>query len=271
MVRGPKKHMKRLAAPKHWMVDKLLGVYAPKSRPGAHKGREALPLIIVLRNRLNLALTRGEAMMITKQRFIEVDGRVKIDPKYPVGFQDIMSIPKTNDHFRVLYDVKGRFVLQKEDESAAKTKLCKVTKTYTAPNGVPSLCTHDGRTLRYPDPLIKAGDTVAFDLENNKIVDFVKFKIGTWCMITGGANTGRAGEIVNLERHPGSFDIVHVKDANDNTFATRLNNVFVIGRRANELLIKLPKAKGIRVPLAQDRETKITTYAKSKQGKRTKN
>ncbi|RCH83592.1 hypothetical protein CU097_000482, partial [Rhizopus azygosporus] len=23
--RGPKKHMKRLAAPKHWMLDKLLG------------------------------------------------------------------------------------------------------------------------------------------------------------------------------------------------------------------------------------------------------
>ena len=24
--RGPKKHMKRLAAPKHWMLDKLLGM-----------------------------------------------------------------------------------------------------------------------------------------------------------------------------------------------------------------------------------------------------
>ena len=54
MVRGPKKHMKRLAAPKHWMVDKLSGVYAPKSRPGAHKGSESLPLILILRNRLRV-------------------------------------------------------------------------------------------------------------------------------------------------------------------------------------------------------------------------
>lgn len=266
MVRGPKKHMKRLAAPKHWMVDKLLGVFAPKSRPGAHKGRESLPLILVLRNRLRFALTRGEAMMITKQRLVEVDGRVRIDPKHPVGFQDIINIPKTNEAFRVLYDVKGRFVLQKEDNN--ESKLCKVVKSYTAPNGVPCLATHDGRTLRYPDPLIKAGDTCVVDLATSKITDFVKFKAGTWCMITGGANTGRVGEIVDVERHPGSFDIVHVKDANSNTFATRIANIFVIGRRANELLIKLPKAKGIRVPLAQDREQKITTYAKNKQGKR---
>ena len=27
MVRGPKKHMKRLNAPKHWMLDKLGGVF----------------------------------------------------------------------------------------------------------------------------------------------------------------------------------------------------------------------------------------------------
>ncbi len=25
--RGPKKHLKRLAAPKHWMLDKLSGTY----------------------------------------------------------------------------------------------------------------------------------------------------------------------------------------------------------------------------------------------------
>ncbi len=31
------------------------------------------------------------------------------------------------------------------------------------------------------------------------------------------------------ERHPGSFDIVHVKDANGHVFATRLGYIFIIG------------------------------------------
>lgn len=48
-------------------------------------------------------------------------------------------------------------------------------------------------------------------------------------MVTGGANLGRIGVITNRERHPGSFDVVHVKDANGNSFATRLSNIFVIG------------------------------------------
>ncbi|KAJ9448463.1 40S ribosomal protein S4 [Diplonema papillatum] len=264
MTRGPKKHMKRLAAPKHWMMDKLSGVYAPKCKPGAHKGREALPLILILRNRLKYALNRGETMMIAKQRFVQVDNRVRTDPKYPVGFMDILSIPKTQDRFRVMYDVKGRFVLHPCSEDL---KLCKVTQCYTANNNVPTLTTHDGRTIRYAEPLISKGDTIQIDINTSKIVDFVKFKVGTYVMVTGGANTGRVGEVVDVEKHPGSFDIVHVKDTNNNTFATRKQNIFVIGRRESEVLIELPKQKGLRMPLTQDRETRIATYARNKAGK----
>eukprot|EP01061_Rhynchopus_euleeides_P026160 TRINITY_DN42824_c0_g1_i1.p1 TRINITY_DN42824_c0_g1~~TRINITY_DN42824_c0_g1_i1.p1 ORF type:complete len:268 (+),score=100.07 TRINITY_DN42824_c0_g1_i1:70-873(+) len=266
MVRGPKKHMKRLAAPKHWMMDKLSGVYAPKSRPGAHKGGESLPLILVLRNRLKYALTRAEAMMITKQRFVEIDGRVRVDPKTPVGFMDIVTMPVTGDKFRVMYDVKGRFILQKV--ANAETKVCKVKKVFMSSNGVPCISTHDGRTVRYPDPLISSGDSVVISVKDQKIQDFVKFKPGVLVMVTGGANTGRVGVVADVERHPGSFDIVHIKDGNSNTFATRSMNVFTIGRRQSESLVELPKAKGIRVPLVQDREQRIAVCAKNKAGRR---
>ncbi|KAJ1842620.1 40S ribosomal protein S4, partial [Coemansia sp. RSA 2708] len=52
--------MKRLAAPKHWMLDKLTGTYAPKPSAGPHKQRECLPLIVFLRNRLKYALNGRE-------------------------------------------------------------------------------------------------------------------------------------------------------------------------------------------------------------------
>jgi len=63
------------------------------------------------------------------------------------------------------------------------------------------------------------------------------------CMVTGGANLGRIGVITNRERHPGSFDVVHVKDSTGNTFATRLSNIFVIGkvRRKSSKTVNLPK------------------------------
>ena len=76
---------------------------------------------------------------------------------------------------------------------------------------MPLLYTNDGRTIRYPDPLVKVNDTIRVDISTNKIMDFIKFEPGNICMVTGGANTGRVGIIMNRERHQGSFDIVHVK------------------------------------------------------------
>ncbi|EMD44049.1 Hypothetical protein EHI5A_040170, partial [Entamoeba histolytica KU27] len=43
---------------------------------------------------------------------------------------------------------------------------------------------------------------------------------------------------------------VHIKDAKGNTFTTRLNNVFVIGK-GTETLVNLPLDKGIKKPLLQ--------------------
>ena len=86
MQRGPKKHLKRLCAPKSWMLDKLGGVFAPRPSTGPHKLRECLPLILLLRNRLKYALTNAEVTKITMQRLIRIDGKIRTDPNYPTGF-----------------------------------------------------------------------------------------------------------------------------------------------------------------------------------------
>jgi len=44
MARGPKKHLKRIRAPKSWMMDKLGGVYTVRPAQGPHKLRESIPL-----------------------------------------------------------------------------------------------------------------------------------------------------------------------------------------------------------------------------------
>lgn len=78
--------MKRLHAPKAWMLDKLGGVFAPRPSTGPHKLRESLPLVIFLRNRLKYALTNSEVTKIVMQRLIKVDGKVRTDPNFPAGF-----------------------------------------------------------------------------------------------------------------------------------------------------------------------------------------
>ncbi|PVD29311.1 hypothetical protein C0Q70_11908 [Pomacea canaliculata] len=209
--RGRRKSLKRVAAPKSWMLDKLSGNFAPKPSPGPHKSRESLPLAVLLRNRLKYALTYDECQKITMQRLI------KIDSKY---------------------------------------KLCRVNRLMVGPKGVPFLVTHDGRTIRYHDPLIKVNDTVMVDLATGKIKDFIKFDSGNLVMVTGGHNLGRVGTLTHRERHPGSFDIVHIKDALGHTFATRLSYVFIIGKGAKPW-ISLPKGKGVRLTIAEERDRRL--------------
>lgn len=252
MARGPKKHMKRLNAPHHWMLDKLGGIWAPRPSTGPHKLRECLPLVILLRNRLKYALTYKEVVMILMQRLIKVDGKARTDLKYPAGFMDVISIEKTNEYFRLLYDVKGRFIVHRIQAEEAKYKLCRVQAVEYGSKGIPYITTHDGRTIRYPDPSIKVNDTVKVDIDTGKISDFLKFETGNLAMVQGGKNTGRVGVIVSRERHQGSFDIIHLKDSAGHTFATRLGNVFVIGK-GNRPYVSLPKRKGIKLSILEER------------------
>jgi small subunit ribosomal protein S4e len=281
MARGPKKHLKRLNAPKSWLLHKLGGIWAPRPSTGPHKLRESLPVCLAIRNRLKYALTRRECMMIVARRLVEIDGKVRTDLNYPAGFMDTISIQKTQEQFRLLYDVKGRFVLHRITPEEGGYKLCRVqnrSKAKKASIGhnalatgqaavIPYVVTHDGRTIRYADPAIKKHDVVKFDLKTGKVLGHLKFEVGNLAMITAGANVGRVGEIVSREAHPGSFDIVHLKDKKGASFATRIGNVFVIGTSKNAW-ISLPKQKGIKESVLEERATKL--QAKDKSGKKKK-
>jgi small subunit ribosomal protein S4e len=267
MARGPKNHLKRLAAPKHWMLDKMGGVFAPRSNAGGHKLRESLPLILILRNRLKYALSAKEADLIVKQRFVKVDDKVRTDYHYPAGFMDVISIPQTNDNFRLLYDTKGRFVLHPVTSKEASYKLCRVLAKGVQKKNVPYVRTHDGRLIRYADPLLQVNDTVKIDVTTGKPLAVYKFKVGSLCMITGGANTGRVGQIIQREPHAGSFEIIHVRDATGATFTTRIGNVFVIGEGTTSE-VSLPKGKGVAISVVEDRKRKLLRRKQEARGKK---
>jgi len=261
MARGPKKHMKRLNAPKHWMLDKMGGTWAPRPSTGPHKLRECLPLVLILRNRLKYALTNKEVQRILMQRLVKVDGKVRTDINYPVGFMDVITIEKSDEHFRLLYDAKGRFVLHRlNNKNFAKEqlfKLCRVQRVSIGAKGVPNVTTHDGRTVRYPDPLAKLHDVVKLDIATGKCVDMLKFEVGVQCIVTKGQNQGRIGTVMAREKHIGSFEIVHVKDSKGRAFATRIMNIFTISNKDDEPVVSVPRAKGIRDTILEERKKRL--------------
>jgi len=263
------------------VLSKLGGIWAPRPSAGPHKLRESLPVSLILRDKLKYALTRREVVMIVMRRYVEVDKRTRTDINFPTGFQDVITIPKTKDAFRVLYDVKGRFVLQTIEGDETNWKLCRVNKITIGSKAsvgrnpfakgqlaaIPYAVTHDGRTIRYIDPVVKVNDVVKVDLKSGKVVDHLKFEVGNLAMITKGANTGRVGEVTRIEKHPGSYEIVHLRDKKGANFATRVANVFMIGAATKEgvkSVITLPKGKGVQLSILEERELRVKKAEKEK-------
>jgi len=169
---------------------------------------------------------------------------------------DVVSIDATGENFRMLVDTKGRFIPHKIDSKEAGFKLCKVLQKKIGKSKVPYIVTHDGRTLRFPHPDICINDAIKVNLSTGQIDGIVKFNNGSTVMITGGNNIGRIGTLQSLEKHPGSFEIAHVRDAAGNLFATRLGNVFVIGD-GKEPVISIPKGEGLRLTLMEERARRV--------------
>lgn len=260
MARGPRKHLKRLNAPKHWMLDKMGGIWAPRATTGPHGLRECIPIVLIIRNRMHYAKTFREASMILMGKNILVDGKPRLDPTFPVGFMDTFEIPKVQKLFRVLYDVKGRFTLIGIPREEGDFKLCRVQKIMTGDHGIPYLVTHDGRTIRYPHPEIRVNDTIKFNLKTGKIDEFYHLTNGSPVYVTGGRNCGRVGRIEAVEKHDGSYTMAHMIDAEGTKFVTRLGNVFVIGNDAP--VITLPSTQGIRPDIIKNRELRLRSIAK---------
>ena len=160
----------------------------------------------------------------------------------------MITLENCSDRFRLLYDVKGRFVLHRIDEAEAQFKLCKVVKRQLSPKKIPFI-----------DPAVKVNDTVKVDIKTNKIIGHIKFEVGNLCFITKGHNIGRVGVIVRRDRHFGSFDIVYVRDAAGHEFATRLANVFIIGEGA-EPMVSLPKGNGVKLSIIEEKKMRESKH-----------
>jgi len=215
-------------------------------------------MCVLLQQRLKYALTRDESRKIAndKEGLIKVDGKVRRNHRFPLGNMDVITIEKTNEHFRILYDIKGKFIPHRIEAKEAGFKLCKVVSKKIGKNKIPYIVTHDGRTVRFPHPDIEIGDSVKFNITTKQIDGVIKFVNGASVILTAGNNIGRIGVITSIEKHVGSYDIGHVKDSKGHSFSTRLSNLFVIGDGKTPA-ISLPKGEGIRLTLMEERDARI--------------
>jgi len=232
--------MKRLTAPRSWPVPRKTNVWIAKPSPGPHGIEESMPVVLVIRDLLKLADTAKEVRRILTNHDVLVDGRVVTDHEFPIGLMDVVSIPKLNQHYRMMLDRHGKFRLVKVPEGKQGWKLCRIENKTIVPGGKTQLNLHDGRNLLVAKDTFKAGDVLKLEVPSQKILDTYKVAKGNTAVIIGGNNVGDLAVIEEyiVKRTTGP-NMVKFKDGK----LTVKDNVFVVGTKGPE--VELPEASAL--------------------------
>jgi len=237
-------HLKRLAAPPHLRIHVKEAVFTVAPRPGPHPKEECIPLLLIVRDYLGHAERAEEAKKIIRAGKILVDGRPIKDYKFPTGLMDVISIPETGEHYRILPIYRKGLSLIEISEDESGFKLGRIVRKMHVKGGHLQITLHDGRNLRFKeltDEIMsyRTKDTLKISIPSQTILGYLKLEEGMYGLLIKGPKSGLHGKITEIRRdvvYPAK-PIVKLSTAQGEV-ASLLDYVMVVGDE--EPWLKLP-------------------------------
>ncbi len=216
-----KAHIKRQAIPITWDIKRKKVRFVARPLPGG-SFNFSVPLVVVFRDILKKAKTSKEVKTILLNNEIFVNGARVKEIKHLIGLMDVISIPSTDEHFRVLVNKKNRLELVPIAKDESEHLLCKIVKKSLV-KGKGQLNLHNGRNVLVDNIKdYKVGDSVL--LVNNAIKEHIKLEKGCQAYLIGGKHIGRIAKINDVKE--GAFNCVSDKESWD----VIKKHVFVVGK-----------------------------------------
>ena len=232
------KHLKRLNAPRVLRIPRKAHVLTIRSAPGPHLLDQSIPLGLLVRDYLKLCDTYKEARKIISNGDVLVDGVKRKNLKFPCGLMDVVSIPKTRQNIRILFDRNGKLALVPISESDALWKLCRIENKTIVRGKKVQLNLHDGRNILVEKDDYRAGDVLRFSFKERKIDEVFKFDKGTVSMIVGGTHIGEIANIEEIQVAQSSKPNLAMMKG-EKEFSTIADYIFPIGK--TKPVISLPE------------------------------
>jgi len=228
-IRG-RKHLKRIAAPKAWPILKKIKTFVVKTTPGPHSMKNAISVFTLLKEMLKIAKTTTEAKKIINNKELLINQKLLKQGKVPVGFMDVVSIPKLKKHYRMLLNQYGKLQLYEIPEKNADFVLSKIKNKTIVKKGIVQLNLEDGRNLLVEKDTYKTGDTLKIKVPEQKIIDHFKLEKGNVAYVISGKHAGEIGTIKEVTKGTGKIPASATLESKTGTFKTVRRYVFVIGK-----------------------------------------
>jgi small subunit ribosomal protein S4e len=247
--KGVSAHLKRLTSPSFWPIHRKEKTWITKPSPGPHPLKMSMPLSVVIRDVLKFAATEREVEAILGGRKVKVDGKVRVNRKFPIGLMDLIEVADADKTYMVLPSTHRVYSFHPITGEEKKFKLCRIESKTVRKGGKVQINLHDGRNIlvEVSDPtkseedVYSTLDVVQLDIADGKIMKQLKLKEGAYGIVVEGKNTGKHGTITGVEKYsPTAPRIVKIKGADGVEYSTVADYVFVIGE--DKPLIPLPEA-----------------------------
>ncbi len=190
-----KNHLKRLAMPKTWFINRKEHTFITRPSPGRHSMRDGLPFVLLLKNFLNIVNTTREAKKLLVHREILVDGVRQKESRAPVGFMDAIYIKDIGRYYRVVFDKKGRLGVVEIGKDEAGFKTCRIIGKKKVKGGKIQLNLFDSRNILAEKDVYKIGDSLVIEVPSQKIVKHLKLEKDAHIIIIGGKSIGQEGVV----------------------------------------------------------------------------
>ena len=225
--KGSNRHLKRLAAPLYFDLERKTSTYAAKPDPGRHSLDTCISLLHLV-EKLGLAKNSYEAKKIIKGGYIKINNMPIRKPKYPVGLGDVVSIKDGKSH-AISIDEIGHVAYGEQGKESIGLHY-KVVDKYKIGGNKLVIRLHDGRNMALDEKLknIHIGDTVVLD-ESRGVAEVISLREGSNCFIMGGAHIGGFGKILSIKKGSMHSKPIAVVQQNNSSFETSLKNLIVVG------------------------------------------
>ena len=157
-----------------------------------HAHKNAVPVVIAVRDMLKLAKTLKEVQHMIKNKALKINGRVVEDYRDSIKLFNIFEADK---HYELTLLPTGKFAFK--DTKNSSTRLCKVTGKRLVNAGMIQLNLHDGSNILSKDK-ITVGDSLYLDL-TSKIKNHVTLDAGKEVFIFSGKYQGQSGKVQKIE------------------------------------------------------------------------
>lgn len=233
-----KRHLLRMSAPASWPIERKTKVWVTRPNCGPHKLESCMSLNTILTEKLKYAKTSSEAKKILNNKELLLNKKTATDLKQQVGFLDVLEIPKMKEQYRMIFNANGQLVLNKISNEEAGIRICRVMNKRTIKNKKTQLNLDDGTNLLVDKDSYALGDSLVLEMPERKLKSMLKFEKGAIVYITGGKKIGTVGKIEDVTLGTGIKKSTVTVKSKKETFLTRKDYAFVIGKDKPEIKLE---------------------------------